>query len=136
MSHSIIRHRGLRLPARFYRKLESILAKNPGIQTGGITLNFRDENYSAEHGGYHPVEIRLDKEGDKWILCYVTDFAYAGLAAELEKDIDVCFISELFYSRLTGMMPLGRVKPFVRTFIENFIAYCDMGVYKLELSTD
>ena len=24
-----------------------------------VTLNFRDPNYSAERGGYHPVEIRL-----------------------------------------------------------------------------
>lgn len=28
-----------------------------------VTLNFRDPNYSAERGGYHPVEIRLVHQG-------------------------------------------------------------------------
>ena len=29
-----------------------------------VTINFRDPNYSAENGGFHPVEIRLEKHGD------------------------------------------------------------------------
>jgi hypothetical protein len=41
-----------------------------------VALNFRDPTYSAEHGGYHPVEIHVDSTGD--ILC-VTDFAYVGI---------------------------------------------------------
>ena len=29
------------------------------------TLNFWDPDYSAERGGYHPVEIRLIHQGDE-----------------------------------------------------------------------
>jgi hypothetical protein len=28
------------------------------LESGSITVNFRDPTYSAEFGGYHPVEIR------------------------------------------------------------------------------
>ena len=29
--------------------------------SSGCVFNFRDPGYSAESGGYHPVEIRLDE---------------------------------------------------------------------------
>jgi hypothetical protein len=28
-----------------------------------VALNFRDAAYSAENGGYHPVEIHVDSKG-------------------------------------------------------------------------
>ena len=31
--------------------------------SSGCVLNFRDPDYSAESGGYHPVEIGLDEQG-------------------------------------------------------------------------
>jgi hypothetical protein len=56
----------------------------------GVALNFRDPSYSAESGGFHPVEIGVDPSCK---VLYITDFAYVGLApfAELAKEIDFDF---------------------------------------------
>ena len=41
----------------------------------GVILNFRDPNYSPETGGFHPVEIHINRKGR---IEYVTDFAFVG----------------------------------------------------------
>lgn len=58
-----------------------------------VTLNFNDPDYSAENGGYHPVEIMLKRKGDQWHILYITDFCYGGIGpfAELVKDLDFDF---------------------------------------------
>ncbi len=63
-----------------------------------VTLNFRDPDYSAETGGYHPVEIMLKRQGDEWHILYITDFCYAGIGpyAELVKDLDFDFGAGVF----------------------------------------
>ena len=33
-----------------------------GILGNNVTINFRDPTYSAENGGFHPVEIRLERQ--------------------------------------------------------------------------
>lgn len=134
MSHTIIKHSRAKLPARFYQLLQGLLKESAFVEVQSLTLNFRDPSYSAEQGGYHPVEIRLDREAKDWVLCYATDFAYAG--GELEKEIDICFISELVYTSYTGTMPLHRMKSLVRDFIGNFITFYDMGIYQLTITTD
>ncbi|MGU5595920.1 DUF2787 family protein, partial [Aeromonas sanarellii] len=59
-----------------------------------LTFNFRNPGYSAEQGGVHPVEIRLVRGLDDWLVDYVTDFSYQGLGhdAELCKEIDFNFL--------------------------------------------
>ena len=56
----------------------------------GVILNFRDPDYSAESGGYHPVEICVNAQGR---IQYITDFAYYGQGpyAELGKELDFDF---------------------------------------------
>ena len=63
-----------------------------------VTLNFRDPDYSAENGGYHPVEIMLKRKGDDWHILYITDFCYVGIGpyAELVKDLDFDFSAGVF----------------------------------------
>ena len=39
---------------------------------GYITLSFRDPTYSSETGGYHPVEILINADGQ---VQYITDFS-------------------------------------------------------------
>ena len=58
--------------------------------SSGFILNFRDPDYSAESGGYHPVEIAVDGHGR---IQYITDFAYVGGGrfAELDKELDFDF---------------------------------------------
>ena len=54
------------------------------IDKDTVTLNFRDSSYSPERGGFHPVEIMIEK-GE---VLYVTDFCYFGPFDELVKDLD------------------------------------------------
>ncbi len=61
----------------------------------GVVINFRDPDYSAKYGGYHPVEVSINNTG---ALLYITDFAYDGHPpfAELVKEIDFDFSCQLF----------------------------------------
>ena len=55
-----------------------------------VSLLFKYLSYSAEKGGYHPVEIRLISRNDEWYFDYITDFGYMGTVyPELEKEIDI-----------------------------------------------
>ncbi len=86
-------------------------------ETNSVTFNFRDKSYSAENGGFHPVEISLTKEADNtWQYAYITDFAFVGNHyPELAKELDFDFLSgEWFASYLrdypsikTMRMPLN-----------------------------
>ncbi|AAZ28218.1 DUF2787 domain-containing protein [Colwellia psychrerythraea] len=107
-----------------------------------ITFNFRNENYSASNGGYHPVEIRIEKEVDtngseQWHFNYITDFSYQGNTyPELVKEVDVCFAKIQVYSLYGGWLNDREAKSLLKLFIDNFIHCFDMGVYKACISTD
>lgn len=70
----------LPLSRSFTQLLLNIVAQKPPHRhpITGLTINFRDPEYSPETGGWHPVEIRLIPAGEDWLLDYVTDFHYAG----------------------------------------------------------
>lgn len=54
------------------------LLKNHDLNNSStVTINFRDPDYSAKKGGYHPVEIMLVHKRDTWHFAYITDFKYA-----------------------------------------------------------
>ncbi|HDZ3733001.1 TPA: DUF2787 domain-containing protein [Vibrio harveyi] len=102
----------------------------PMIQS--VVINFRDGTYSAENGGYHPVEIRLVRNGEQWIFDYITDFAYHGYPfAELVKEIDFDFGNGV------GRVVFQQDKPITCDEIEelyqlwenNFIAYYETGAF-------
>ena len=64
------------LPPAFVSVINYLL-KDTSLDASEIAaLNFRDKTYSAENGGYHPVEIHVDSKGD--IHC-ITDFSFAGI---------------------------------------------------------
>ncbi|MEK2122034.1 DUF2787 domain-containing protein [Vibrio parahaemolyticus] len=97
-----------------------------------VVINFRDSTYSAENGGYHPVEIRLVRNGEQWIFDYITDFAYYGYPfAELVKEIDFDFGNGV------GRVVFQQDKPITCDEIEelyqlwenNFIAYYETGAF-------
>jgi len=54
--------------------LNNVLNKHTGLVEGHHTIHFSNKHYSAEHGGYHPVEIALKKDINNLysILC-ITD---------------------------------------------------------------
>jgi hypothetical protein len=76
---------GLTLPVKLFKLLNTEIAKYTDDITSynALTFNFRDTDYSACAGGYHPVEIRIERIGsnhkpDYWQLVYITDFSYQG----------------------------------------------------------
>ncbi|MFV7761708.1 DUF2787 domain-containing protein [Shewanella algae] len=132
----IQREMAINLPEEFYQLLEQQIAK-VNSRTNLVTLNYRDPDYSAESGGYHPVEINLYRSGERWQLNYMTDFAYCGGPfPELEKEIDVLFQQKEVYSCFYGKSHLSEVDGLVRLLVENFCNYVDMEVYQIQVTTD
>lgn len=104
---------------------------NPGADDG-LVLNFRDPDYSAEGGGYHPVEIALDSEGH---LLYVTDFAYvgSGWCVELAKELDFDFSLGVF-QQMGRDYPLQTGRELFGIWQQNFCAYYQSGVFEVSCS--
>lgn len=94
--------------------------------TGGI-LSFRDPKYSAETGGFHPVEVAVAPDGS---IQYVTDFAYYGSPpyCELGKEIDFDFSLGLF-QHFGREFPIQAGRELFRLWESNFTTYYGMGVY-------
>lgn len=100
-----------------------------------VTFNFRDPTYSAESGGFHPVEISLIRYGEAWLLDYLTDFHYVGFPyPELEKAFDVSWNDG--YSWLVGVGDCA-ISDFVdywQLWQRNFVSCVQMGVFTLHVS--
>lgn len=124
------------MSAKLHALLNCELAKveKPGGSFYALTFNFRDPNYSAEKGGYHPVELRLEKHDDHWELIYITDFSYQGYPAELEKEIDVCFETKRVFSLFGGWLNQRNGKELMKLFIGNFINYHSMNAYQTKIN--
>ena len=119
-----IKHEGLAVPMSPMFTLYIADLITPYKNENGVTINFRDPNYSAENGGYHPVEIRLENEGDCWRFCYITDFCFVGNGhmAELAKDLDFDFDAGVLQS-LHGTYPIEQVIEIFQVWETNFIYY-------------
>ncbi|HDI3249966.1 TPA: DUF2787 domain-containing protein [Vibrio cholerae] len=102
-------------------------------EVNAITINFRDKSYSAEDGGFHPVEIMIEKKQDEtWGFGYITDFAYIGnYYPELERNIDFDFREQHCFVALVGWIPMNTndVKEFYSTWENNFLSYVGMDVF-------
>ncbi|AZL83444.1 DUF2787 domain-containing protein (plasmid) [Aliivibrio salmonicida] len=120
------------------------------INTGDhIVLNYNDESYLPGEGGFHPVEIQLQMSKDDndeciALLVYVTSFCYSneGDFSELVKCCDYDF--ENGYSTHSILNGLFTQTDKVETkeaqenfdlFIKNFIAYVNMGSFKLKFES-
>jgi len=112
------------------RLLEDEIEKN-GVP---VTLSFRDPGYSAESGGFHPVEIRISSKGG---IDYITDFAYdsSGPFAELVKEIDFDFACGAF-GHFGRDFPIVAGRELFEIWQQNFLSYYDMGVYQVEVQCD
>jgi hypothetical protein len=128
---------GFTVSAKLHALLNCELAKveKPGGSFYALTFNFRDPNYSTENGGYHPVELRLEKHKNEWQFIYITDFSYqGGPYPELVKDIDVCFEIKRVYSLFGGWLNARNAKELITLFISNFIEYHAMETYQTNIS--
>ena len=130
---------GFKVPESFISVIISAVT-NGGDSVGvakAVTLNFRDPDYSPEAGGFHPVEIRLEKQTTSWRLVYITDFSYQGQhTPELIKEIDVCFSIKQVYHFLAGWLNAREGKELLALFISNFVEYYNTGCYQVTVTTE
>ncbi|WP_348727858.1 DUF2787 family protein [Rheinheimera texasensis] len=104
------------------------------INKTSVTINFRDPDYSAEKGGYHPVEIMLKRQGDEWHILYITDFCYAGIGpyAELVKDLDFDFGAGVFQTQY-GYYRIEEASDIYPVWEQNFISYFRIGAFEIKI---
>ncbi|MDC9511409.1 DUF2787 family protein [Pseudoalteromonas sp. Angola-4] len=130
---------GLNVPESLFDVILNAITKQ-GESIGNaseLTINFRDKDYSAAAGGFHPVEVRLEKRGIGWELVYITDFSYQGrLDSELVKEIDVCFVIKRVYHMLVGWLSEREGKELLTLFVTNFVEYYNTGCYQVTISTE
>lgn len=97
-----------------------------------VSLLFKDLSYSAENGGYHPVEIRVISRNDEWCFDCITDFSYMGTVyPELEKDIDISWSQQYVFLAHVGDLPADAGKELFELWQSNFIQYHAMNVYTI-----
>ena len=125
-------------PLAVSNRLISILNKEIALHSevdtsSGCVLNFRDPDYSAESGGYHPVEIRLDEQGR---FQYLTDFAYVGDGhyVELAKELDFDFGYGLF-QQMGRDYPIRQGAGLFKIWQANFCDYYQHSVYTVTVQS-
>src|SRR5450631_4283374 len=108
--------------------LVEILQEIVKEKAGACIVNFRDPSYSADRGGFHPVEIMIGSNGS---IQYITDFSFSGQppSADLVKEIDFDFGTGTF-QHLGREFPLMSGRSLYRTWEKNFVAYHKMGVFQ------
>ncbi|HDM8170186.1 TPA: DUF2787 domain-containing protein [Vibrio harveyi] len=105
-----------------------------------ITLNFRDTSYSAEAGGFHPVEIAMQKDGaQRWSILYITDFGYMGNTyPELERNVDFDIGNNMAFFTGVGWQAIDAygVYDFYQIWESNFLSYLEMDAFdEIKLSS-
>lgn len=118
----------------FHRCLNQVLNLYPEKRgSNSITINFRNKRYSAENGGYHPVEVAFTKvTKDHYSILYITDFSYSGYPyPELERDIDFDIGNSVVFTRYSGWKSItsSNIARLYQLWERNFIAYLGMGTY-------
>lgn len=133
--HIQIQSAGYPLPVsqKLIALLQCQLDKSEVDQSTGVTFNFRDPDYSAESGGYHPVEISVDGQGR---IQYITDFAYYGSGpfAELDKEIDFDFGYRVF-QHMGREFPIERGASLFRLWQSNFCSYVERQVFEVTVTS-
>lgn len=102
--------------------------RDAGIDTSnGVIVTFRDPQYCADSGGYHPVEIAIAPDG---AIRYVCDLAYFGRPpdCELAKELDFDFEVGIF-EHFGVMYALHEGRELFKVWMSNFIEYHKMDVY-------
>jgi hypothetical protein len=99
--------------------------------SSGFIINFKDPDYSAESGGYHPVEMWIDELGR---FQYITDFAYVGQGrhAELVKELDFDFSFGLF-QQLGRDYPIIEGAELFNIWQGNFCDYYQCKIFEVTL---
>ncbi|EBS2048590.1 DUF2787 family protein [Escherichia marmotae] len=129
---------GLNLPMSqaFIAILKSVisLSSQNEVNYHGVILNFRDPQYTAENGGFHPVEIRLIRCNDGWYFDYLTDFSFIGTVwPELEKEMDISWSQGYVWHYLMGDLEYEEGGALFELWQRNFIQYWKMKIYTVSV---
>jgi len=121
------------LTDRLITIIETQIKKDDFDGSNGVILNFKDPDYSAEAGGYHPVEIAINSEGE---IQYITDFSYVGGGgmAELAKEIDFDFSYGLF-QHLGRDFPLDQGAELFKIWQDNFCCFQEGDIFQVSLQS-
>lgn len=108
------------------------VATYEGVVDNGLAVHFKDPGYSAETGGFHPVEVGVGATGQ---LHYITDFAYVGRQPQVElvKSLDFDFQQGVF-QQAGREWPLRDGASIYRLWERNFLAYYELGVYRVSVT--
>jgi len=122
----------LTIADQFMTVIQTEMAKADVDLTEGFILNFKDPDYSAERGGYHPVEIYINQQGR---IQYVTDFAYvgSGYCAELVKELDFDFSLGLL-QQFGREYAIEQAYELFGVWQQNFCAYYQQGIFTVTAS--
>jgi hypothetical protein len=106
---------------------------NPLIDgDGSYVFNWRDKSYSADAGGFRPVEVALEvsNQGEVKKLVYITELQFAGMGAhaELIKGTDFDFLAgtmegEYLFGRIRAGVESEEAKEFLALYLQNFCRY-------------
>lgn len=98
----------------------------------GICIHFKDPGYSATNGGFHPVEVGISNAGR---ILYITDFGYVGMSPfiELGKCLDFDFQCGCF-QQCGRDSPIALAGSIYRLWEQNFLAYYEIGVYRITVA--
>ncbi len=110
---------------KFRKILEDIVRE----QAGSCVVIFKDPNYTADTGGYHPVEIMVGAGGD---IAYISDFSYSGMPpySELSKEIDFDFSNRCF-NHLGFEYDISAGRGLFQTWQSNFCNFYSWNVYEV-----
>ena len=102
-----------------------------------VTFQFKDPNYSAVSGGYHPVDIRLVRGLDGWLFDTITDYSYQGYGdwAELDKELDFDFLSPAFTHIYLGELNEDDAIELYRMWEGHFAHYCHTPNLQISIHT-
>lgn len=110
------------------------LSSQNEVNYHGVILNFRDPQYTAENGGFHPVEIRLIRCNDGWYFDYLTDFSFIGTVwPELEKEMDISWSQGYVWHYLMGDLEYEEGGALFELWQRNFIQYWKMKIYTVSV---
>jgi DNA-binding beta-propeller fold protein YncE len=111
--------------------IEAEIAKANLAGGVGAILSFRSPEYTPETGGFHPVEVAIDRAGR---IIYVTDFAFVGQAPfhDLAKEIDFDFSLGLF-QHFGVEHPLIEGKGLFALWQSNFVSYHHDNIYTVHV---
>lgn len=99
---------------------------NDLVKSGGTTtINFRDKSYSKESGGFRPVEMQIERQGDQFYFNYITEFAY--FYDDFCKSVDFEFsCGEFFTIGLPNYRPIGADElEYLELYLNNLSSYLD-----------